>query len=127
MGPSGSGKTSLSGLLGASLRCAGWDVRVVHQDDFFATPKAPSYWGQENKDTPAAVDMAAMLGAIEEAAKGVKVGWGCAPTLLLVEGFLLLQEPKIVGSADAVIFVSAPGEVCLSRLHNYVGIAAIAG
>ena len=146
-GPSGSGKTTLSSLLSTSLRCAGWDVRLVQQDSFFSTERAPSYWGQENKDSngnrikptlpdqcypaasitpdripraaaPAAVNMPAFLTAIKEASQGVKVGWGQSPTLLLVEGFLLLQEPAIVAGADAVIFVSAPGEVCLSRRLN---------
>eukprot|EP00966_Prymnesium_polylepis_P033011 767895-Prymnesium_polylepis.1 len=59
--------------------------------------------------------MAALQLAIKRAREGVKVGWGQSPTLLIVEGFLLLQEPAIVGAADAVVYVSAPGEVCLSR------------
>ena len=70
-GPSGSGKSSLASLIGTSLRCAGWSVVVIHQDDFFATPKAPSYWDQANRDTPAAVDMVAFRNAIEEAADDV--------------------------------------------------------
>ena len=59
--------------------------------------------------------MPEFVAAIKAASEGVKVGRGQSPTLLLVEGFLLLQEPAIVAMADGVIFISAQGEVCLSR------------
>lgn len=88
---------------------AGIAAASIHQDAYFLGPKPESYWTQAPKESPDTVDMhalrAAMAAAVEDEAN----------ELLLVEGFLLLQDTAIMAHADAVLFLTCDPDTCLSR------------
>ena len=114
-GPSGSGKSTLARELQSALTVQGCAVRVIGQDTFFSTPKPATYWGCENKETPAAVDMLRLRNAITEVRAELAAAKPARPALLIVEGFLLLQDEQIMADVDGVLFTFAPKEVCLAR------------
>ena len=85
-GPSGCGKSTLAEALRAALEATSFDatVQLIQQDRYFTTPRPASYWDMENKDTPDAVDMAAIRRDVRAAVAG-------DATLCILEGFLLLR------------------------------------
>lgn len=111
-GPSGSGKSTLAGLLEGCV--GGLDVRALHQDDFFIGPKASTYWNCEDKDHPGAVDMERLRLAVR-AARDEAADPTSECRLVLLEGFMLLQDEPILELCDVVIFIDAPRNVCLGR------------
>ena len=112
-GPSGSGKSSLARLLQQDLSAQGCDVTLIQQDDFFATPRAPSYWSQDgSKETAAAVDMAALRSAVSRAQQRAA---GSSRSIILVEGFMLLQDHALIALTSAVLFLIASESICLRR------------
>lgn len=114
-GPSGCGKSTIAAAIGAALESQ-MDVRFVHGDSFFVGPKPSSYWTQENKDHPGAIDIVALRSAVVSAA--------AAPSppavsqrrrLVLLEGFLLLHDAPLMANVDAVLFLRANAATCLNR------------
>lgn len=116
-GPSGSGKSTLSDVL---AKCLGSASVTVHQDHFFLGPKPKSYWDQieqgENKDHPGAVNWPALREAFASAVASLREKSETGrPKILLIEGFLLLQDVEIMSYVDAVVFLSTDCETCLNR------------
>ena len=111
-GPSGTGKTTLAEQLAACLRTEGLQVIIVNQDRFFIGPKPESYWTQEPKEHPGAVDMAALRTAVEDAQSNEAAD---PSRVLLLEGFLLLQDEPLMAMVDSVLFLSSNLETCLAR------------
>ena len=62
----------------------------------------------ENKDTPDAVDMAAIRRDVRAAVAG-------DATLCILEGFLLLHDDELMAAADGVLFLRASLDACLGR------------
>ena len=129
-GPSASGKTTLAGLLRGCLDTAGVVTRLFHQDHYFNTPRTPSYWGAPNKDTPESVDMQALhrdvLAAIADMERTARAdmqsaAWAETDTVrraasapvqvLILEGFLLLQDAPLMELASAMIFLRVSQQV----------------
>ena len=109
-GPSGCGKSTLAEALRAALEAASFDatVNLIQQDRYFTTPRPTSYWDMENKDTPDAVDMAAIRRDMRAAIAG-------DATLCILEGFLLLHDDELMAAADGVLFLRASLDACLGR------------
>jgi len=109
-GPSGSGKTSLARLLHAVLQHE-FEIAVLHQDQFFW----PSNWARQayaersNMDQPDAVDFERLRASLRSARDGD------TSRLVLVEGFLLLQDEPLMAMVDGVLFLDASKESCLAR------------
>lgn len=115
-GPSGSGKSTLTALCARCLRDSfGVNAQTIHQDHFFLGPKPKSYWDMEDKDHPGAIDMAKLHGAVRASAEKLSEDASEAPKILLIEGFLLLQDVPIMGLVNAVLFVGADSPTCLQR------------
>jgi uridine kinase len=66
-GPSGSGKSTLAGLLKCVVEAEGWSATLLHGDDYFLGPKMASYWTDENKDHPGAIDLPAVRSKLSRA------------------------------------------------------------
>ena len=109
-GPSGCGKSTLAEALRAALEATSFDATVVliQQDRYFTTPRPTSYWDMENKDTPDAVDMAAIR-------RDVRAAIASDATLCILEGFLLLHDDELMAAADGVLFLRASLDACLGR------------
>jgi len=129
-GPSASGKTTLARELCRLLQHVGCSVSLLHQDEYFTLPKAASYWTiTPAHDTPAAIDMERLRSdvlAAQEAARATAssaaaaapddAGDGAAaPHVVIVEGFLLLQDAALMRCVDASLFLRATREACLHR------------
>lgn len=120
-GPSGSGKSTLAVTLAAALRHEGVRVTLLHQDSYFRLPKPASYWSTPPEhDTPAAVDMERLAEDVraagrpppepDEAARGAE-----QLQIVLVEGFLLLQDEPLLSLFDSALFLRVDREACLRR------------
>mmetsp|Transcript_20491 Transcript_20491/g.65245 ORF Transcript_20491/g.65245 Transcript_20491/m.65245 type:complete len:275 (+) Transcript_20491:74-898(+) len=120
-GPSGSGKSTLAVTLAAALRREGVRVTLLHQDSYFRLPKPASYWSTPPEhDTPAAVDMERLAEDVraagrpppepDEAARGAE-----QLQIVLVEGFLLLQDEPLLSLFDSALFIRVDREACLRR------------
>ena len=109
-GPSGCGKSTLAEALRAALEATSFDatVNLIQQDRYFTTPRPTSYWDMENKDTPDAVDMAAIR-------RDVRAAIASDATLCILEGFLLLHDDELMAAADGVLFLRASLDACLGR------------
>jgi uridine kinase len=109
-GPSGCGKSTLAEALRAALAATSFDATVIllQQDRYFTTPRPASYWDMENKDTPDAVDMAAIR-------RDVRAAVASDATLCILEGFLLLHDDELMAAADGVLFLRASLDACLGR------------
>ena len=109
-GPSGSGKSTLAEVLRCVLEAEGWRVTIVHGDSHFLGPKPESYWTQENKDHPGAIDLPTLRAKIGRARDA------CGDSeLVVVEGFMLLQDAEIMALVDGVLFLRSDKERCLGR------------
>ena len=112
-GPSGSGKSTLTETIACCLRAVGWAVTIVHGDSFFLGPKPESYWTQENKDHPGAIDMPRLREAVRTARCATPDN--PAQALVLIEGFMLLQDEAIMAMVDGVLFLHSRMETCIAR------------
>ena len=108
-GPSGTGKSTLASVLRCCLATEGMSVAVVGQDAFFIGPKPSSYWTQAPKESPDTLEMPAVRTAVRAASEDA------ATDVVLVEGFLLLQDEPIMSCVDAVIFLTSDPSTCLAR------------
>ena len=104
-GPSGCGKSTLAEALRAALAATSFDatVKLIQQDRYFTTPRPTSYWDMENKDTPDAVDMAAIR-------RDVRAAVASDATLCILEGFLLLHDDELMAAADVPVVPGYTGE-----------------
>ena len=110
-GPSGAGKSTTAAVICSVLEAEGVSVALLHGDNHFIGPKPESYWTQENKDHPGAVDLPAVRAEIELARNSSD-----APNaVVIVEGFMLLQDEPIMALVDAVLFIGCTQEECLAR------------
>ena len=110
-GPSGCGKSTLADTLSVCMRAEGYSITVIHQDSYFLGPKPTSYWTQPNKEHPGVVDMSGLRAAVADAHRSTS----SSASLVLVEGFLLLQDAEIMAMVDGVLFLHASLEVCVAR------------
>ena len=108
-GPSGTGKSTITQEMLKRAASAGISTSAIHQDSYFIGPKPDSYWTQAPKESPDTVDMPALRAAIAAAIADE------TNELLLVEGFLLLQDEPIMAKVDAVMFLTCDQETCLGR------------
>lgn len=108
-GPSGTGKSTITQEMLKRAASAGISTSAIHQDSYFIGPKPDSYWTQAPKESPDTVDMPALRAAIAAAIADE------TNELLMVEGFLLLQDEPIMAKVDAVMFLTCDQETCLGR------------
>ena len=113
-GPSGCGKSTLAIALQHVLRAEGWNVTLLHADSYFVGPKPESYWTQENKDHPGAINLVAVRTDVAASRENLE----SRKSLVILEGFMILQDSPIMEHVDAVLFLSAPPEICLQRRLN---------
>ena len=82
---------------------------MIGQDAYFIGPKPQSYWTQAPKESPDTVEMPALRTAVRAASEDA------ATDVVLVEGFLLLQDAPIMSCVDAVLFLTSDPTTCLAR------------
>ena len=112
-GPSGSGKSTLAALLKCVVEAEGWSVTLLHGDDYFLGPKMASYWTDENKDHPDAIDLPAVRSKLSRARQ--QAGDGAASALIIIEGFMVLQDSELMSLVDAALFLTVGPQTCLAR------------
>ena len=108
-GPSGTGKSTIASILHCCLATEGMTVAMIGQDAYFIGPKPQSYWTQAPKESPDTVEMPALRTAVRAASEDA------ATDVVLVEGFLLLQDAPIMSCVDAVLFLTSDPTTCLAR------------
>ena len=111
-GPSGTGKSTIVSIIKNCLATAnpGLKVATIGGDSFFIGPKPDSYWTQAPKESPDSVDMIALRTAVAAATSD-----DAGNDLLLLEGFLLIQDAPLMLYVDAVLFLNCDPAVCLQR------------
>ena len=114
-GPSGCGKSTLATSLARLLQSHGVATSVLRQDDYFCTPKAESYWTSDDKERPEAVDMVALKGELTLRQLTMSKKKGKGPAVLLLEGYLLLQDAQLVVLSDVVLLLDATLDASLAR------------
>ena len=122
-GPSGCGKTSLVSQLGKSkrLRRKFTNISVFAEDPkFFRAPSSESYQDRDPRsETPSHVNWDTYLESLQE----FIIESTSESSVVLVEHFLLLHDPRVVKLVDVLIFLDPnmggnavdATEVCLRR------------
>jgi uridine kinase len=125
-GPSGSGKTTISSLLAKELVCD-----VISLDNYFLLDTPFKKYGEQGKDLelPENTDWNTLNKLVSglKADKTVKtreISWDTNSytesdftpnNIVIIEGFLLLHDERIVQSLDLSVYIDIPDEVGLER------------
>ena len=105
-----SGKTTIAGRLHTALPGS----RLVSQDDYFLAESDPRHrlvpgLNHFNWDTLSALDMDRMLADVTAILET------SPPGVLILEGFLILNDLRMRGLCDARVFITLDKETCWAR------------
>lgn len=122
-GSTRSGKTTLSrALYNHYSRQSNTAVYHIGQDSYFRTIKPKQLFGAltfDNWECPEAVDFDRFYNAIistkNEAQEKLKDSTQYKEALIIVEGFLLFHEERIVNLLDVKYFITIPKQLCHER------------
>ncbi|KAI8837594.1 P-loop containing nucleoside triphosphate hydrolase protein, partial [Chytridium lagenaria] len=151
-GPSCSGKSTLAEWLSSILK-----IPIIHQDQFYKTDgEVPVQDGIQDWDCPGALNMPAFVDMLKETKQiGVKESilgdnrssinasdlppdlietlrarWSLIPSnirVVLVDGFLLYDDPSVYSELDIRVFLHASYETLQSRRNARTGYVTLEG